>query len=176
MKFNKTPIPGAYLIDLEKRGDERGFFARLFCAKEFQQEGLENNFVQANNSLSAQRGTLRGIHYQLTPKAEDKCVRCIQGALWDVVVDLRPDSPTYKQWFAAELTAKNRRMMFVPKGCGHAFITLEDDSEVIYFVSEFYSQELERGIRWNDPAFNITWPLEPVVISDRDKQHADYKP
>lgn len=174
MKFTQTKIPGAYLIDLEKKGDERGFFARFFCAQEFQQQGLEHRFIQANNSLSTEKGTLRGIHYQLAPKAEDKLVRCLKGALWDVVVDLRPDSPTYKQWFGAELTEENRRMMYVPKGCGHAFITLAKDTEVLYLVSEYYSPELERGIRWDDPTFKIVWPMAPHIISERDSRHPDY--
>lgn len=171
MLYRETGLKDAYLIDLEKRGDERGFFARFFCAEEFAKMGLKSQFVQVNNSLSAQKGTLRGIHYQLAPKAEVKVVRCIQGALWDLIVDLRPDSPTFKKWFGAELTAENRRMMYVPEGFGHAFLTLEDNTEALYLVSEYYSPQHERGLRFDDPAFNIQWPGKPVVISDKDLKH-----
>lgn len=174
MLYRETGLDGAYLIDLEKRGDERGFFARFFCAEEFSKKGLKSQFVQVNNSLSAQKGTLRGIHYQLAPKAEVKVVRCIQGALWDVIVDLRPNSPTFKKWFGAELTSENRRMMYVPEGFGHAFITLQDNTEALYLVSEFYSPEHERGACYNDPAFKIQWPMQPVVISDKDLKHPQF--
>jgi dTDP-4-dehydrorhamnose 3,5-epimerase len=171
MIFNKTPLPGVYTIDLEKKGDERGFFARFFCINEFEKMGLDKNFVQVNNSLSAQKGTLRGMHYQLSPKSETKLVRCIKGSLYDIVLDLREDSPTFGQHFGAELTAENRRMMYVPKGCAHGFITLKDDTEALYLVSDFYAPEQERGVRWNDPKFNIEWPEKPVVISEKDKNH-----
>lgn len=174
MLFKETPIPDVNLIDLEKRGDERGFFARTFCTNEFREHGLRANFVQVNNSLTSEKGTLRGMHYQLPPKAETKIVRCIRGAFWDVVLDLREGSPTFGQWFAAELTAENRRMMYVPKGFAHGFITLMDDTEAFYFVDEFYAPEFERGIRWNDPRFEIEWPIEPVVISDKDRNHPDF--
>ena len=176
MIFNKTPLPGAYIIDLEKKGDDRGFFARVFCKQEFKQHELETEFVQINNSLSAKKGTLRGMHYQLDPHAEVKVVRCIKGRLWDVILDIRPNSPTFGQWFGAELSAENRRMMYVPKGFAHGFITLEDDSEAIYLVSAYYAPEFERGIRWNDPKFNIQWPIEPQVISDKDRNHPDFDP
>ncbi len=171
MLFHPTKLPGAYLIDLERKGDERGFFARFFCTKEFGNQQLETNFIQVNNSLSAKKGTLRGIHYQLEPKSEVKIVRCIKGALFDVIVDLRPKSETFGQWFGAELSAENRRMMYVPRGFGHAFLTLEDDTEALYMVSEAYSPEYERGLRWDDPRFNIEWPITPEVISDKDKSH-----
>jgi dTDP-4-dehydrorhamnose 3,5-epimerase len=174
MKFNKIKLNGAYTIDLDKREDERGFFARLFCINEFDGEGMDRNVVQINNSLSKDKGTLRGIHYQLNPKAETKIVRCIKGSLWDVIVDLRPDSPTFLQWFGETLSAENRRMMFVPKGFGHGFITLEPDTEAIYLVTEFYSPEHERGLRWNDPNIGIEWPIEPVIISEKDKNHKDF--
>jgi len=176
MIFQETPIPGAYLIDLERRGDDRGFFARTFCEREFGEHGLVTRFVQVNNSLSAERGTLRGMHYQLAPKAETKLVRCIRGALYDVILDIRPDSPTFGQSFGAELSAENRRMMYVPKGFAHGFITLEDATEAFYFVDEFYGPELERGIRWNDPKFRIEWPIEPLVISEKDRNHRDFDP
>ncbi len=176
MKFTKTPLPGAYIIDLEKIGDDRGFFARVFCKKEFSQHELETEFVQINNSLSAQKGTLRGMHYQLDPHAEVKVVRCIKGRLWDVILDIRPNSPTFGQWFGAELSAENRRMMYVPKGFAHGFVTLEDDTEAFYLVSAYYAPEFERGIRWNDPKFGIEWPIEPVIISDKDRNHPDFDP
>jgi len=176
VEFTKTPLEGAYLIDLKKIGDERGFFARAFCEKEFGEHGLATHFVQMNNSLAGAKGTLRGLHYQLAPSAETKVVRCIRGSLWDVIIDIRQDSPTFCQHFGAELTAENRRMMYVPKGFAHAFITLEDDTEAFYFVDEVYAPELERGIRWNDPKFGIEWPLEPAVISDKDQGHRDFDP
>ena len=176
MIFNSTPLTGAYLIDLEKRGDERGFFARAFCAQEFSAQNLVSQFVQVNNSLSAERGTLRGMHYQLQPRAETKIVRCVRGALYDLILDLRADSPTFGQSFGAELTADNRRMMYVPKGFAHGFLTLAEDTEAFYFVDEFYSPELERGVRYNDPKFDLRWPEPPKVISDKDKNHRDFDP
>jgi len=145
MIFTETPIPGAFLIDLEKRGDDRGFFARGFCEKEFAAHRLVTRFVQVNNSLSAQRGTLRGMHYQLVPRAETKLVRCIRGALYDLILDLRPGSATFGQSFGAELSAENRRMMYVPKGFAHGFITLAEDTEAFYFVDEFYAPEHNGG-------------------------------
>jgi dTDP-4-dehydrorhamnose 3,5-epimerase len=176
MKFTKTPLKGVFVIELEKRGDERGFFARLFCEREFQQHGLNPRIVQMNNSLSRERGTLRGIHYQLRPRAEDKTFRCVRGALFDVVIDLRQESPTFLKHFAVELTAENRKMVHVPQGCANSFMTLEEDTEIFYFTSEFYSPEHERGIRYNDPKLGIRWPTEPQVISDKDKNHPDFKP
>ena len=176
MIFNETPLAGAYLIDLEKRGDDRGFFARAFCEKEFSAHGLGKNFVQVNNSLSATKGTLRGMHYQLAPRAETKLVRCIRGGLHDVILDLRNGSPTFGKSFGADLTAENRRMMYVPKGFAHGFITIEPNTEAFYFVDEFYAPEQERGIRWNDPKFKITWPIDPVVLSGKDKAHRDFDP
>lgn len=176
MKFIETPLKGAYLIELEKRGDDRGFFARAFCEKEFQAAGLPSRFVQVNNSLSAQKGTLRGMHYQLAPKAETKLVRCIRGSLFDVILDLRQNSPTFGHSFGAELSSENRKMMCVPKGFAHGFITLSDNAEAFYFVDEFYAPEQERGVRWNDPKFNIQWPIEYVVLSDKDRQWRDFDP
>ncbi|WP_430227305.1 dTDP-4-dehydrorhamnose 3,5-epimerase [Paraburkholderia tropica] len=173
MKFNKSPLEGAYTIDLEKRGDERGFFARVFCENEFGAQGLETRFVQINNSSSAKRGTLRGMHFQLPPEGEVKVVRCIKGSLYDVIVDLRPDSPTFKQWFGAELSAENRRMMYVPRGFAHGFITLTDDAEAFYLVSAFYAPHEERGLRYNDPAIGIEWPIAPTEISEKDQNWPD---
>lgn len=173
MLFNKTPLEGAYTIDLEKRGDDRGFFARLFCEREFSTSGLETRFVQINNSLSAKRGTLRGMHFQLPPAAEVKVVRCIKGSLYDVIVDLRSDSPSFKRWFGAELSAENRRMMYVPRGFAHGFITLFDNTEALYLVSAFYAPEQERGLRFNDPAIGIEYPLVPTEMSEKDKTWPD---
>lgn len=175
MIFNETPLPGSYVIELEKRGDERGFFARLFCVKEFADKGLESTFVQVNNSFSKDKGTLRGLHYQLPPCAETKIVRCIQGSFFDVILDLRENSPTFGKSFGAILSKENRHMMYVPKGFAHGFLTLEPNSEVLYLVSEPYSKELERGIRWNDPHFKIEWPEYPTVISERDQHHPDFE-
>ena len=176
MKLMPTPLKGAFLIDLEKRGDERGFFARLFCSEEFTQHGLEPRFVQANNSLSVEEGTLRGMHYQLAPHEETKLVRCISGSLYDVILDLRKDSPTFGQSFGAVLSAENRRMMYVPRGFAHGFLSLEQDTEIFSFVSEVYSKQYERGIRWDDPYFSIEWPNPPRVISERDQNHPDFDP
>lgn len=174
MKFTQATIKGAYLIELEKREDERGFFARAFCEKEFASHGLSSHVVQVNNSLSRRKGTLRGMHYQLAPKAETKVVRCLRGALYDIILDIRKDSPTFGMTFGAELSAANRKMMYVPKGFAHGFITLEDDTEALYFVDEFYSPEFERCIRWNDPRFDIKWPAQPVVISQKDRNEKDF--
>lgn len=176
MIFTETPLAGAYVIDLEKRGDDRGFFARCFCEKEFAAHNLSTRFVQVNNSLSAKRGTLRGMHYQLSPKAETKLVRCIRGALYDIILDLRKDSPTFGQSFGAELSADGRRMMYVPKGFAHGFITLADNTEAFYFVDEFYAPEQERGVRWNDPRFKIHWPIPHTVLSDKDAGWRSFDP
>ncbi|MFW6032316.1 MAG: dTDP-4-dehydrorhamnose 3,5-epimerase [Phycisphaeraceae bacterium] len=174
MKFEPTPLEGAYLIEPERKGDDRGFFARVFCQREFEEQGLSTRFVQVNNSLSATRGTLRGVHYQLPPHAETKVVRCIRGSIYDVILDLRDESPTFGRSFGAELSAENRRMMYCPKGFAHGFITLNDDTEALYFVDAAYAPEHERGIRWNDPAFRIEWPFEPVVVSEKDQNHPDF--
>jgi dTDP-4-dehydrorhamnose 3,5-epimerase len=174
--FHESPLAGAYLIELEKRGDARGFFARVFCQREFAEHGLQTTFVQVNNSSSAEPGTLRGMHYQLAPCAETKVVRCIRGALWDCIVDLRPESPTYCRWYGETLSAENRRMMYVPKGFAHGFITLEPDTEAFYLVDEFYAPQYERGIRWNDSAVGIEWPRMPQVMSDKDQAYADFCP
>lgn len=174
MIFNSTPLKDALTIDLEKRGDDRGFFARFFCVDEFSKAGLETRFVQVNNSLSTARGTLRGMHYQLGDSAEVKLVRCIRGAVWDAIVDLRPDSQTFKKWFGAELTAENRRMMYVPRGFAHGIITLTDDAELLYLVSGLYAPSAERGLRWNDPAFSIEWPIKATEISQKDDAWPDF--
>ncbi len=173
MKFHKTPLEGARLIELDKRGDDRGFFARFFCVNEFKAEGLETQFVQVNNSLSAKKGTLRGMHYQLPPSAEVKIVRCVRGSLFDAIVDLRAGSPTFGKWYGAELNAENRLMMYVPRGFGHGFVTLEDETEALYMVSNFYGPNEERGVRFDDPAVGVKWPIAPVEISDKDRKWPD---
>ncbi|MDE0828153.1 MAG: dTDP-4-dehydrorhamnose 3,5-epimerase [Vicinamibacterales bacterium] len=174
MKFHELPLSGAWLIELDKHGDDRGFFARAFCADEFAQHGLENNFVQANDSLSATAGTLRGLHYQNDPYSEAKLVRCIRGRLYDVLVDLRPDSATFTRWHGVELSADNRRSLYVPPRFAHGFITLESDTETLYLTSARYAPEHERAVRWDDPCFNIEWPIAPAVMSDRDQSHRDF--
>jgi len=171
MKFHETPIPGSFLIEMEPSSDERGFFGRLFAAEEFEKRGLNGKILHINNSKSVHAKTLRGLHYQIPPFEETKLVRCLQGSIWDVVLDLREGSETLGKWFGETLTSENRKMLYVPEGCAHGFITLEANSEIIYFVSEVYSQAHERGVRYDDPAFNIAWPFAPEVISDRDKRH-----
>jgi dTDP-4-dehydrorhamnose 3,5-epimerase len=174
MKFTPTPLEGAYVVSLDQRVDERGFFARAFCARDFTAAGLEGNFVQTNNTLTLKKGTLRGFHYQLPPSAEVKLVRCIRGAVFDVILDIRPDSPTYRQSFGARLDQDNRHMMYVPRGFAHGFITLVDGSELIYMVSAFYDPKQERGLRYNDPVFNVKWPLEVQEISAKDNAWPDF--
>ena len=176
MIFTETPLRGAYLIDLEKHGDARGFFARTFCEREFAAHGLATRFVQASTSFSAGKGTLRGMHYQLTPWSETKLVRCIRGTLYDVILDLRDGSPTFGRSFGAELTDENRRMLYVPKGFAHGFITLADGTEVSYLIDEFYAPDHGRGVRWDDPRFAIPWPVEPAVISEKDRCYRDFDP
>ena len=174
MKFHHTDLPGACVIELEKLQDERGFFARTWCQKEFEDQGLVARVVQANTSFNTRAGTLRGMHYQLAPYQETKLVRCTSGALYDVIVDLRPESSTYKRWIGVDLTASNGRMLYIPGNFAHGFITLEDETEVSYLVSEFYVPEADRGVRWNDPVFNIEWPRPVEVISEKDTGWPDY--
>jgi dTDP-4-dehydrorhamnose 3,5-epimerase len=175
MKFTQTEIPAVYIVGLDKREDERGFFARGWCQKEFDQQGLPTGVVQANISYNRHKYTLRGFHYQVSPSQEDKLLRCTRGAVHDVVLDLRPGSPTYKRHVSVVLTGANYLMVLVPKGCANAFLTLEDETEVTYLVSEFYHPDAERGVRWNDPTFGIRWPVsEPAVISDKDRCWPDY--
>jgi len=176
MIFTETNLKGAYIIELEKRGDDRGFFARLFCINEFDKLGLDRNIVQINNSLSTRKGTLRGMHYQLAPKAETKIIRCISGSFYDVILDLRPESPTFGKSYGTEITAENRKIMYVPKGFAHGFLTFEDNTEAFYLATEFYSSEKERCIRWNDEKFKIEWPFQPTVISEKDKNALDFDP
>lgn len=172
MKFTEAPLAGAYVIDLSPISDDRGFFARSFCAREFEEHGLRPAVAQANVSFNHAAGTLRGMHYQLPPNAETKLVRCVGGAIYDVIVDLRPDSPTRLQYFGVELTAQNRRALYVPELFAHGYVTLADNSEVEYQVSEFYAPGQERGLRHDDPALNIAWPIEVRIASDKDRSWA----
>ena len=174
MIFKETKLDGAYIIELNKLKDERGFFARSWCQKEFEDQGLESRIVQSNVSFNKNKGTLRGMHYQQAPHGETKLIRCTRGALYDVIVDLRPASPTYKQWIGIELTADNYRMLYVPRDFAHGFQTLEDGTEATYHVSEFYTPGAEKGLRWNDPAFQIAWPIEVSVISSKDASWLDF--
>ena len=175
MIFSETKIKGAFLIRLEKHEDERGFFARVWCRKEFERHGLNADFVQANVSRSNKAGTLRGIHYQSPPNEEAKLVRCLKGAIYDVAVDLRPGSSSFKKWIGERLTAENHRMLYIPEGCAHGYLTLTDHAEVFYPVSTFYTPESERGIRWNDPTFNIKWPIAgDLVMSEKDQSWPDF--
>ena len=175
MNFTETRLQGAFIIEPERREDARGFFARVFCVDEFGAHGLEINLVQCSISFNKQMGTLRGMHFQTFPHEEVRLVRCTTGAVYDVVVDLRPDSPTFKQWMAEVLTSENRRMMYVPRGFAHGFLTLENNCEVLYQMSEFYHNENAGGVRWNDPAFGIEWPAQVKLISERDRTFKDFK-
>ena len=168
MIFEQTHLQGNYLIDLELKDDGRGFIARYFCENEFRSHGLNVQWVQINNSMSKEIGTLRGLHFQRPPHAEVKLVRCIKGALWDVVVDLRKNSKTFGKWFGATLSEDNRTMMYVPEGFAHGFVSLESNSEILYLVSEFYTPEAEGTLIWNDHEVAIEWPIEPFVVSDKD--------
>lgn len=174
MNIGETPVVGAYLIELERLEDERGFFARTWCRREFEEAGLNTELAQCSLSFSLRRGTLRGLHYQAAPHEEVKNVRCTMGSIYDVVVDLRPRSPTYLQHFGTTLSAENRRTLYVPEGCAHGFLTLEDSTEVFYQISEFHVPEAARGVRWDDPAFGIQWPMEVQVISERDRTYPDF--
>ncbi|HET7106175.1 MAG TPA: dTDP-4-dehydrorhamnose 3,5-epimerase [Candidatus Acidoferrum sp.] len=175
MTFKETAIPGAFEIGIQAIRDERGFFARSWCRSEFEEHGLDPDLVQCNISFNTRKGTLRGMHFQLAPFAESKLVRCTQGAIYDVVLDLRPYSPAFKKWIAVTLTAENRNMVYIPKGCAHGFLTLRDETEVFYQMSEGYHAESARGVRWNDPSFGIAWPDRVEVISDRDRDYPDFK-
>jgi len=173
MKFNALDMQGAFMIETERLEDERGFFARTYCRREFIRFGLNPDIAQCNISYNVSRGTLRGMHYQY-PRGEAKLVRCSKGAIHDVIIDLRPDSPTFKKHFGVRLSERNRKMLFVPEGFAHGFLTLEDDSEIFYQMSEFYIADKAHGVRWNDPAFAIEWPESIRVISDRDNSYPDF--
>jgi len=174
MIFRETRLKGAFIIEPERLEDERGFFARTFCIEEFRKGGIEFRVVQCNISFNKKKGTLRGMHYQIAPYEEAKLVRCTMGAIYDVIIDLRPESPTFKQWIAVELTAENRLMLYVPKGFAHGFQTLENNTEVFYQMSESYHPECARGVRWEDPMFGIEWPILPPILSWRDRSYLDY--
>jgi dTDP-4-dehydrorhamnose 3,5-epimerase len=168
MKFEQLKVSGAYAINLEKREDDRGFFARYYCESEFKKMGLNTHWVQMNNSLSREKGTLRGLHFQYPPHSEVKLIRCLKGAIWDVIVDIRKGSATYGQWDALELTEENRTMMYAPEGFAHGIITLTEDAEILYMVSSVYSPESEGTLKWDDPFHDIQWPIDPVIISEKD--------
>lgn len=174
MIFAGTVLKDAMLVDIEKHEDERGFFARSWCRREFEARGLSSNLAQCNISFNPHGGTLRGMHFQVKPHEEAKLVRCTRGSLFDAIVDLRPDSPTYKKHLGVVLTADNRRMLYVPEGFAHGFLTLEDATEVFYQISEYYAPASQRGVRWNDPAFAIVWPAEAKLISERDRSYPDF--
>ena len=171
MRYTETTLPGVFLVDLERHEDERGFFARLWCSQELTQRGLNAHLAQCSISNNRKKGTLRGMHYQAEPHPEAKLVQCIRGTIYDVALDLRPDSPTIGKWFAAELSADNRRMLFLPEGCAHGFQTLTDDCDVLYFISTPFHADLSRGVRWDDPAYGIRWPLPVSAISERDQSY-----
>lgn len=171
MKFTETPLKGAYLIDVNKIADERGFFGRSYCKEEWEAYGLNTGIVQNNVSFSLKKGTLRGMHMQAVPFAETKTIRCTKGSIYDVIIDMRPQSETYKQWYGVELIDGSYTMLYVPEGFAHGFITMEDDTHVSYQVTASYAPQAERGYRWDDPAFNIEWPIKPVVISAKDLAH-----
>jgi dTDP-4-dehydrorhamnose 3,5-epimerase len=169
--FKETKLKGAYVIEIEPIEDDRGFFARTFCQKEFEQLGLNLCIAQCNISINRKKGTLRGMHYQAAPHEEAKLVSCTKGSINDVIIDLRLGSLTYGRWISVELSAENRKMLYIPKGFAHGFQTLEDDTEIFYQMSEFYHPESARGVRWDDPAFGIEWPLEEKVISEKDSAY-----
>lgn len=175
MEFLKTKLPGVFEIHIEAKPDERGFFARTWCQQKFESEGLVGKLVQASLSFNKRKGTLRGLHYQVAPYEETKLIRCTRGAIFDVVLDLRPKSPAFKKWVGVELTAEKRNMIYVPEGCAHGFLTLEDQTEVTYQMSQFQDAESARGVRWDDPAFQIKWPAKVEVISERDRTYANFK-
>jgi dTDP-4-dehydrorhamnose 3,5-epimerase len=174
MIFHETNLAGVFDIYPDAKCDERGFFARTWCQKEFEEKRLVSTLAQCSISFNNRKGTLRGMHYQDEPYAETKVVRCTRGAIYDVALDLRRDSPTFQQWVARELTAENRHMLYIPQGCAHGFLTLEDNTEIFYQISEFFDAPSARGVRWNDPAFGIAWPGEAEVISERDRTYPDF--
>lgn len=176
MRFEGCALAGVFRIIPEPHMDSRGLFARTFCAREFADRGLETCFVQCNTSFNTRQGTLRGLHFQRAPNEEVKLVRCVRGSAFDVVVDLRANSPTYLQWVGLELTAENREAIYIPKGCAHGFQSLSDDTELLYQMSVFYCAESSGGLRWNDPALRISWPIGDPILSERDAAFPDFKP
>lgn len=174
MRFEATKIPGVVVVEPDRVEDERGFFARVWCRRDFAEHGLRPELAQCSISWNRRSGTLRGMHFQAAPHAEAKLVRVTRGAVFDVAVDLRPDSPTFRRWFGCELSESNRRMLYVPEGLAHGFLTLAEGTEVFYQISEFHHPEAARGVRFDDPAFAIEWPARPVVISERDRSYPDF--
>jgi len=174
MKFIKTPLSGGCIIEIDQIEDDRGSFARSWCQREFAEHGLNSSVVQCNISFNRKKGTLRGMHYQSKPFEEAKLVRCTRGAIYDVIIDLRENSPSFRKWFAVELSEKNQRMLYVPECFAHGFQTLEDNTEVFYQMSEYYYPEYSRGIRWDDPLFSIEWPEEEGIISEKDQEYPDF--
>jgi dTDP-4-dehydrorhamnose 3,5-epimerase len=172
--FKETKLKGAFIIEPERIEDERGFFARTFCRNEFEAHGLNPHLVQCSVSFNKKKGTLRGMHYQTAPHEETKLVRCTRGAIYDVMLDLRPTSPTFKQWVSVELTGENRRMLYIPEGVAHGFETLLDETEVLYQMSEFFHPDCARGVRWDDQKFGIEWPSAERIISERDRAYPDF--
>jgi len=172
--FTETKLPGAFVIELEKHADQRGFFARTFCRKEFEAHGLNPQVAQCNVSFNKRKGTLRGMHYQAVPFAEAKLVRCTSGSIYDVIIDIRRSSPTFKQHFAVELSAENHKMLYIPEEFAHGFQTLQDDTEIFYQMSQHFSPEHARGVRWNDPTFRIEWPEDERIIVERDQRYPDF--
>ena len=175
MNFIETPLPGAYIIELEKHADERGYFARTYCQKEFRSRGLHDTFVQSNVSYNRQKGTLRGMHYQAEPYGEVKVVTCTAGEIYDVIIDLRPDSETYCRWFGVSLSETYEQSLYIPKGFAHGFQTIRDNSIVHYQMGEFYQPDYARGVRWDDPIFGIQWPLPVSTVSEKDSNYPDFK-
>jgi dTDP-4-dehydrorhamnose 3,5-epimerase len=174
MLFNETKLKRAYIIEFDKKEDKRGYFSRIFCKNEFKENNLNENLCQANISFNHRKGTLRGLHYQIEPFAEAKLIMCIWGEVYDVIVDLRPESPTYGKWTSVNLSKKDNKLLYVPEGIAHGYLTLEDRTGVLYHSSQFYSPKHERGIRYNDPAFDIEWPIEVEVSSDKDRNWPDF--
>ena len=175
MHFLATNLPGVFVVEMDPREDERGFFARSWCQEEFAAQGLDTRLAQCSISYNNRRGTLRGMHFQSVPYSEVKLVRCTAGRIYDVAVDLRPSSPAFRQWTAIELTAENRRALYVPFGCAHGFQTLVDGAEILYHMSEVYQAEAASGVRWNDPAFGIQWPIADPFMSERDASYPDFR-
>ena len=176
MRIRETDLPGAYILDVEMINDERGFFARTWCQQEFHSAGIKVQWVQSNISWNAGRGTVRGMHYQAAPHEEAKLIRCTAGSLYDVIIDLRRDSPTFLKHMGVELSHSNHRMLYIPEGFAHGFQTLEDGTEALYMMSHHYVPESARGVRWNDPLLGIQWPLETRMISERDRSYPDFRP
>jgi dTDP-4-dehydrorhamnose 3,5-epimerase len=177
MIFTPTPLGGAWLVDIEPWEDERGFFARTWCLREFEERGLDARVVQCSVARTRRRGTLRGLHWQVPPHEEIKLVTCTRGAIWDVIVDLRPESPTYTRWYGVELNAETRRTLYVPARCAHGFVTLVDDVDVQYQMSDWHAADAQRGVRWNDPAFAIDWPVQGgPILNERDAGFPDFLP